>query len=303
MSTAVVTESRPTRREQFRLRRFAWLLAGLIPALGLLLVALESDLGSASVPDYIIDRDASVEIDEYASAQDVAGSSVSFDIAAVEELQRRSVNPCPAAGESPQVPRDLASSTPMTCRPYDDHGGIAYVVAATAFGLIGAGIFLKRGNNLGLLLLLAALTDVAGGLTSAYALKGLSIKPGSLPAAHVAGALGAIAWVVLLVLIVPGFTMRIPSGRMRSDRWRWLERFTFVAASLLIVTQWLHPFLFGPVANPLRLQWSIETANTLFDVGIQMWMASLAIAVIAPLMNAWDWTSNKLRARAEYPAS
>jgi hypothetical protein len=94
--------------------------------------------------------------------------------------------------------------------------GIAGVVYAGAARLI---ISRVPGNAIGWLLGLIGLSLAVGLLTEQYALRGLAVAPGSLPAARLAGWLSGV---MLVSTFAPMFFLILlfPDGRLPSRRWR-----------------------------------------------------------------------------------
>lgn len=229
-------------------------LVVLVLALGVLLVALESGLSGEPVPSYI--------------------SSSDFDDEAYARLFDEGEVVCSQVEE-------IVFSGDVECVPFDDHGGLAYSAIMTALAVVGAGLVLRWNNQIGWLLMLAPLVDLAGAVATAYAIKGAVIEPGGLPASRLAAVIGSVAWIALLVLIIPRFLMTIPSGRLRSKRWRWAVRFTYIVAALLGLIAIFHPMLVGSIPNPIGAPWSVETADSLFGLAILGMMASWAVAGLA----------------------
>ena len=95
-------------------------------------------------------------------------------------------------------------------------GALAVVVYAGTGRLIASRV---PGNTIGWLLGLIGLSLAATLLTEQYALRGLAVAPGSLPAARV---VGWLSWVLLIFTFAPMFflVLLFPDGRLPSRRWR-----------------------------------------------------------------------------------
>lgn len=223
----------------------------LVLALGVLLLVLESGLSGEPVPRYI--------------------SSSDFDDEAYEQLFVDGKIVCAEVGE-------IVFSGGVECVAYDDHGGLAYPAIMTAIAVAGAALVLRWNNQVGWLLMLGPLVDLIGAVATAYAIRGAAIEPGSLLASRLAALVGSLAWIVLLVVIVPRFLLTIPNGRLGSKRWRWAVRFTHVVAALLGLIAVFHPLLVGSIPNPINPPWSVESADSLFGVAILGMVATWAIA-------------------------
>lgn len=229
-------------------------LVALVLGLGVLLVLLESGLSGEPVPSYV-------------------GSS-DFDEAAYDQMFDQNQIICSETGQT-------VLSGDVECVPFDDHGGLAYPAVMTALAVVGAVLILRWGNQIGWLLILGPCVDLTGAVATAYAIRGAVIEPGSLPASRVAALVGSVAWILLLVVIVPRFLMTIPNGRLRSQGWRWAVRFTYVVAGVLGIVALFHPILIGSIPNPLSFPWSVETADSIVGFAILGMMASWAIAGLA----------------------
>jgi hypothetical protein len=214
-------------------------LVVLVLGLGAVLTMLESGLSGQPIPSYI--------------------SSGDFDHEAYGRLFYEGDVVCAEAGE-------IVFSGGVECVPFDDHGGLAYPAVMTALAVAGAALILRWNNQIGWLLILGPLVDLTGAVATAYAIRGAVIEPGSLPASRLAAVIGSVAWILLLVVIVPRFLMTIPNGRLPSNGWRWAVRFTYVVAAVLGLSAIFHPMLVGSIPNPIRAPWSVETADSLSGV-------------------------------------
>ncbi len=107
-----------------------------------------------------------------------------------------------------------------------------------AYATVGALIAARRPRNaVGWLLLSAALFTVAGSLGIDYAVYGLLTRPGALPAAALANALGVALRSMGFYLIVTFLLLLFPTGHLPSPRWRWLAWLTLVVTALACLSQ------------------------------------------------------------------
>lgn len=229
-------------------------LVALVLGLGVLLVPLESGLSGEPVPSYV--------------------SSSDFDEAAYEQMFDQNQKICSTTGQT-------VLSGHVECVPFDDHGGLAYPAVMTALAVIGGLLVVRWGNQIGWLLIIGPMVDLTGAVATAYAIRGAVIEPGSLPASRLAALVGSVAWILLLVVIVPRFLMTIPKGRLPSQGWRWAVRFTYFVAGVLGLIAIFHPMLVGSIPNPFALPWSVATADSIVGLAILGMMASWAIAGLA----------------------
>ena len=228
-----------------------WALVLIVAGLGASTVVLESGLAGQFVPSY---ESSSLDFQTYEKM---------FDAQAL----------CSPSG--------LSALPEVRCTPFDDHGGLVYPAAMTMLALLGAALIFRWANSFGWLLIAGPLIDLAGAASVAYATRGSIIQPGSLPGSRLIALVGAITWVILLVIIVPRILMTLPNGRFRSVRWKKAAILTYVAASALIVISLLHPLLIGGIPNPIGAGWTVEAANSLFDIAILGMIASWALGGIA----------------------
>jgi len=125
--------------------------------------------------------------------------------------------------------------------------GVAFLAAVVASALVGAVVASRRPQNpIGWFFAVSAACFAVGEATFRYALYGLVIEPGSLPAAK------AMAWpqtwlwapgVALIIIFVP---LYFPNGRLLSPRWRpvlWL------AIALCLSFAFFSAFMPGGVSN------------------------------------------------------
>ncbi|MDX1450017.1 MAG: hypothetical protein R3246_13245 [Acidimicrobiia bacterium] len=204
-----------------------------------------------------------------------------LDVAALDELEARGVDPCPTVGP-PVVPPDLADRLRVECEAYDTSSGLA--AATLAMAVLGAVMVAASGNRFGLYLMLVAMVLTIGfGVLGTYAVRGLALRPGSLPGAEVAAFIGTPSFTVLTVLLIPRMILIFPTGTLPAPRWRWVVRATWIPAVVLTVSSWLAPLWLEDIRNPLPYQWSPRLAFGVFDIGILVWVG-LVTASFAGLL-------------------
>jgi hypothetical protein len=96
------------------------------------------------------------------------------------------------------------------------------ISAVAVIAYAGAGRLIASrvpGNPIGWLLGLIGLSLAATLLTEQYALRGLAVAPGSLPAARAAGWISAVAFIVTFTSMF-FLVVLFPDGRLPSRRWR-----------------------------------------------------------------------------------
>ena len=103
--------------------------------------------------------------------------------------------------------------------PSDVVSNAGDAAGAIAYAVLGALIVLRTGNLVGWLMLAEGAGNAFMAAGSAYAISGLKVHPGSLPAAAVVGALAESAFVVVATGLAAIFLV-FPSGRLPSPRWR-----------------------------------------------------------------------------------
>lgn len=239
-------------------RALALVALGLTALLGVVLTALEADMAGAVVPTY--ESTAGFDVDTYARALD---------------------------GDGPICePNGSTRLAHVECGAYDDHGGLAYAVLMTAIAAAGAALRLGRGSRFGWLLLLGPLTDLVGAVAGAYAVRGGVLRDPDLPLTTLAAFVGSLAWIPLLVIIVPRVLMTVPTGSLPSPRWRWASRFTFGVAGVLAVIALLHPMLLSSIPNPIAAPVSVATADAWVGTAILGMLASWVIGAAGLLRRA-----------------
>jgi signal transduction histidine kinase len=134
---------------------------------------------------------------------------------------------------------------------------LPYVVTCLSSSTVGAVLAIRRpGHPVGWLFLALGGALAFSGLVDAYAAYGVLARPGSLPAAELAAAVGAISFIPWFVLIA-WILQLTPTGTALSDRWRRLAIATTVAGALWMLTGLLWPDTgeppFDQVRTPLAL--------------------------------------------------
>lgn len=136
-------------------------------------------------------------------------------------------------------------------RPFTDPpaANVRDLVLGAVFAVVGLLLAVKRpGNVVGWLLLAVPVSLAFNVLAVRYAIYGLLVHPGSLPAATVAAALGSSAWVILVSSIALLF-LTFPHGHLPSPRWRIAVWGVVVIDALTWVGNTLTP---GPLSRPLN---------------------------------------------------
>jgi hypothetical protein len=113
--------------------------------------------------------------------------------------------------------------------------GNTYGLTFLPLTLVGALLAWRRpGNPIGWLLSAFGLLGAFNAFARAYATRGLTIAPGSLPGADVAGWFQSWEWAVYLGILSTAF-MLFPSGRLPSPRWRLALAAVWAVVALICV--------------------------------------------------------------------
>jgi hypothetical protein len=108
------------------------------------------------------------------------------------------------------------------------------------------------------------------GLAEPYAAYALIAEPGSLPAPRMVHKVLALGWVVLIAL-VPFVLLLFPSGRLPSQRWRFLGWVVIVAGAALIPLAFFSPDSGqGPVNVPFSVGGAVGKAMSAIALGAIM---------------------------------
>jgi hypothetical protein len=150
-----------------------------------------------------------------------------------------------------------------------------------SYAPVGALIASRRpANPVGWLLCLNAIALSVGYFSAQYAIYTLLAQPGSLPAGE---ALAWIAsWILPVIIGIQVFSFLVfPTGRLPSDRWKWLAWLTVAFVIVGVITS---AFSFGanaglgPIPNPL----GIEGFSKVYDILMNM-LPFLYVAVASSL--------------------
>jgi hypothetical protein len=151
-------------------------------------------------------------------------------------------------------------------------------IGTLSYAPIGALIAARRpANPVGWLLCLNGVALSIGHFSAQYAIYTLLAQPGSLPAGE------AMAWIASWILpIIIGiqifFYLLFPTGRLPSDRWKWLAWLTVAFVIVGVITS---AFSFGanaglgPIPNPL----GIEGISDVYDA--VLWFLPLLYVAVA----------------------
>ncbi|MEP6759463.1 MAG: GAF domain-containing sensor histidine kinase [Actinomycetota bacterium] len=130
------------------------------------------------------------------------------------------------------IPVGLISSSPS---PTSYYLQIMLGVAVASYFVLGALIVRRQpGNTIGWLFFALAYSVEVWILTSAYAIYGVALHPGSLPGTTIVGWIGHWSAVPLFVLFIPIFLL-FPDGHLLSPRWRPVLWIWAVGSSIAVV--------------------------------------------------------------------
>jgi hypothetical protein len=152
----------------------------------------------------------------------------------------------------------------------DDLQELIFLVGVVASALVGAVVASRRPYNpVGWFFVLSASSLAIVDATSRYALYGIVINPGSLPAARAMAWPATWLWVPGVVLVLVFLPLYFPSGRLLSPRWRpvvWLA--LFVSVTLAVFWALAPGATTGDpgVTNPLGIEALRPAAGALGDV-------------------------------------
>jgi signal transduction histidine kinase len=113
-------------------------------------------------------------------------------------------------------------------------------VSTVAYATLGALIVRRVRNPIGWLLLTAGISLGLMGLFSAYAVLGITTRPGSVPAPQQVGAVAEWLFFPVVAVIACAFLL-FPTGNLRSRRWRPVVVLNFLATGLLMIVFILVP--------------------------------------------------------------
>lgn len=280
-----------------RWRPWPWAMVLLAAVLGPPLLVVEADLENEPIPSYVTTThgEPTDELHAYAARVGLDPGDIELDVDAVGDLHDRGINPC-TPGTT--IPDDLAPGTPFACGSFDGHGGPAYPTVFTLIIAFGAFVVHRWRNRLGWYLGLAALCDLAGAAAGAFAVRD-ELQGGGSPVGFLAVQVGSLAWVVLLIVLLPLIILTIPSGRLRSARWRVVVAGAGALAVAVGAVQVFHPLQIGLVANPLRAPWAVSTADGALDILMQLWMLVMAGALLSLIVRVVAWLRHESRGAAQ----
>ncbi len=159
---------------------------------------------------------------------------------------------------------------------------LSFVPPVAAFAIVGGLISLRRpGNAIGWLL--GAIGALFALVVACSSVSGWALRTDSLPQA--AGewiSVGSNAWVVALGLIGTQLPLRLPDGRLPTDRWRWFSRATIALIAVALVGMGAQQERVEGVpgtSNPLGAAWA-EPLAAVFLLVIVAFAGGLAALVL-----------------------
>ncbi len=178
----------------------------------------------------------------------------------------------------------------LTSEPYDSSwGGTGGLVLAVqdlfpaVFALVGLLILVRHPRTtIGWVLQAVGLSWVLPLALAIYAAVGLVERPGSLPGAAAAAALGEGAWVPFIMSMGTFLILLFPDGRLPTRAWRpvaWVAAVTTVVLPVLLAFS-PGPLTEGPVpgmVNPLGL----ESLRVPLSVAVGLFLALVPFSILA----------------------
>jgi hypothetical protein len=166
-----------------------------------------------------------------------------------------------------------------------------FVLGAT-FPIAGWVIASRRpGNAMGWIFLGVALSQALDTFAGQYALVGLVVAPGSLPAADLMSWVETWAWAPGFVLLLTASVLLFPDGRPPSPRWRIVLVAAAVALALLVVPDAIlawpsrGPELLGPGPSPDNVDGAFALVMVLLmSAGLVLLLVSSAASVASLLV-------------------
>jgi hypothetical protein len=144
-------------------------------------------------------------------------------------------------------------------------------VVLLVFVLVGVLISARRPDNtIGTVFCVSALAWSLSGFTLEYAIHGLIIRPGTLPAANLMGVIGTATQSLGFDLIFTYLLLLFPTGHLPSPRWR---PFSIIVAGLLAAL--MLDILFGHIANETELSPVLKNPIQLIDSTVSDNISSL----------------------------
>jgi len=165
---------------------------------------------------------------------------------------------------------------------------VAFLLLAFTFPCVGALIVNRQPRNrVGWLLLAGVGLAVAlPGVLDVYALYGLAIDPGALPAAEVAAGIIEGSWVWMIGSVGIFLILLFPDGRLPSRRWRWLPWLagtvmTLIAVSISLSTEELTEAPVPDLRNPLAVDSLQGPWTAVFTVVIVLLPVCIVAAAVS----------------------
>ncbi|MDX1658323.1 MAG: hypothetical protein R3343_05845 [Nitriliruptorales bacterium] len=117
---------------------------------------------------------------------------------------------------------------------------VGFSLPFVSFAVVGAVIVWKRPRNaVGWLLALGSLAILTYGASEEYARYGLITRPSALPGASIATWFRVALWVPAAAVTIVYLPLLFPSGRLPSDRWRFVAWGAGAATVVLVAVQWI----------------------------------------------------------------
>ena len=171
--------------------------------------------------------------------------------------------------------------------------GVAFLAAVVASALVGALIASRRPENpIGWFFAVSAACFAVGEATFRYALYGLVINPGSLPAAKAMAWPQTWLWAPGVALVVIFLPLYFPNGRLLSPRWRpvlWLAVSLSVSFAIFTAIMPGEVSEVPGVTNPLGIE-ALRPVLRVVEV-VMLWMFTVVIFLSAASLVVRFWRS------------
>jgi hypothetical protein len=171
--------------------------------------------------------------------------------------------------------------------------GMAFLFAVLASALVGAVVASRRHQNpIGWFFLVSATSFAVGEATFRYAVYGLVIDPGSLPAARAMAWPQTWLWAPGVAFVIIFLPLYFPNGRLLSPRWRpvlWL------AIALSLSFAFFSAFMPGTVSdvpgvsNPLGIE-ALRPVLRVLEV-VMVWMFPIVVFLSVASLVVRFWRS------------